>query len=395
MLARPCFVPMVFLLIELILISIIISQQIRGSGAMRAGSNNAGWERARQRHPHHHGIDDAPPTWLPTPPRCGQHTLRPLFCSGRCLFSLGRTAFTFRSGKVTLYGTRSPALTPRGVGTASDRSLRPRNPRCVCRSPEAHEGPRPVPGLPTAPAQAAGSLALPVRLRRPPESRHDGVQRTAAAGGAPGRRRAGTSAARACRRCSGTAHPGRRGRPGGGAPPSAGEGGAGRRGRPGGGAPPKGGGGGRVGEATGRLLGPRPLGRSLRALRHAATPSAATSARQRAGERRRGGGRSGPPPTGSGRPPVTAGHDGGEEEGGRRAGSEGDAHGATLGQPPPLAAAAATGPRRRRPRRAGEEGGGGGVGGGAVAPRVARGYGNPTQNCPPSFPGPSCHRPPC
>ena len=68
-----------------------------------------------------------------------------------------------------------------------------RNPRWVRRSPEAREGPRPVPRLPTAAAQAAGALALsalPVRLGPPAqlephvERGHDGVQR--AAGGPRG-----------------------------------------------------------------------------------------------------------------------------------------------------------------------------------------------------------------
>jgi hypothetical protein len=44
------------------------------------------------------------------------------FCSGLCLFSLGLAAFTFRSGMVTLYGTRT--LSPPGADTASGRSLR-------------------------------------------------------------------------------------------------------------------------------------------------------------------------------------------------------------------------------------------------------------------------------
>ena len=284
-------------------------------------ANNAGWERARQRHPHHHGIDDAPPTWLPTPPRCGQHTLRPLQRPSPHT-ATGAGCRSSESGP-GLNGTRSPALTPRGVGTASDRSLRPRNPRCVRRSPEAHVGPRPVPGLLPAPAQAAGSLALPalpVRLRRPPqlephvESRHDGVQRTAAAaGGAPGRRRAGTSEARACRRRSGTAHPGRRGRPGGGAPPSTGEGGGGPP-RPARGRSTAEGGAGWRGHgstswppATGTKPESAPArGHSVRG--HLGTPKGWGAPQ---------GGRSGPPPTGSGRlpPPVTAGHDGGEEEG--------------------------------------------------------------------------------
>uniref|UniRef100_A0A804NTR0 Uncharacterized protein n=1 Tax=Zea mays TaxID=4577 RepID=A0A804NTR0_MAIZE len=50
---------------------------------------------------------------------------RTYLCSGRCLFSLGRTAPTFRSGTATLYGARK-LQSPRGVDTASDsdRSLR-------------------------------------------------------------------------------------------------------------------------------------------------------------------------------------------------------------------------------------------------------------------------------
>ncbi|OQU83103.1 hypothetical protein SORBI_3005G077532 [Sorghum bicolor] len=116
-----------------------------------------------------------------------------------------------------------------------------------------------------------------------------------------------------------------------------------------------------------RRRGGRALGRSLRALWHAATPSTATSARQRAGERRRVADPGRRPPDLAGRrlpPPVTAGHDGGEEEGGGERGVK-----ETRTGPP-------WGSRRRRhgttATAAGEGRRGGGVGGGAVAPRVAR-----------------------